>query len=271
MLSEFYYDGLNPPTYQYADIAFDKNSYHESASFRVAKASSPFESRVLIYIEELATGKVYTTDTNGADTILLYDFSVQLGDSVIYRGLEQYSYFTECAYLGPHSDSSLLVVTHIDTIGSHRIIQMDRFNFMDTLEYPNYARLHACESIKWIEGVGKLIEPFYTNAGFVEYSVNVNCYLYEGVPVEIEGYLDSICIPLGQPEMISNAIRLFPNPSSGNLSIEATNASSVDLYDISGRSVGVFQITGASIDVSGIPPGVYLLRVDDEVHKLVKR
>ncbi|MEQ9186181.1 MAG: T9SS type A sorting domain-containing protein [Cryomorphaceae bacterium] len=270
-LSEFYYDGLNPPSYHYADIAFDKNSYQESDSFRFARASSYFEPRLLVYIEEQTTGRVFVSDTNGTDTILLYDFSAEVGDSIIYRGLEEYAYYTECAYLGPWSDSSLLVVTHVDTIGSRKIIQMDRFNFMDTLEYPSYPYLHECGSIEWIEGVGKLIEPFYTNAGFVEYSVNVDCYLQEGAPVEIEGYLDSICTPLGQRDITRSAIRIFPNPSSGNLNIEGTNARHAELYDLSGRIVGVFQLTGSSIDVSGISPGVYLLQIGEEVHKIVLR
>jgi hypothetical protein len=91
-LSEFYYDGPNPPSYHYADVAFDKNSYQESDSLRIARASSWFEPRLLVYIEELAAGRVFITDTQGLDTVLLYDFSAEVGDSLIYRGLDGYPY-----------------------------------------------------------------------------------------------------------------------------------------------------------------------------------
>lgn len=175
-LFEFYYDGLIlPPSFSYADANFIAGTYEETDSLRTARLGSVFYGRTLNYIEVVDSGIVFVSDTNGEDTILLYDFTVEVGDSFLYRGLEDYSFYTPCNYLGPQSDSALMVVTELDTIGvagsERKVVRLDQYVFRDTIEFPGFPYLDYCESITWIEGIGKMTEPHFTNGGFVEYSV----------------------------------------------------------------------------------------------------
>jgi hypothetical protein len=68
-------------------------------------------------------------------------------------------------------------------------------------------------------------------------------------------------------------LSLYPNPTTNGFTINAGNQKSIlSIYDLSGSLVMSNQITGASyIDISSFPLGVYMVKVNGLVAKLIKK
>ena len=79
----------------------------------------------------------------------------------------------------------------------------------------------------------------------------------------------------------SESLRIFPNPNRGNFLISASGVSDAtvrfDLFDLTGRKITsqFFQTTGErlheEINVSGIPGGLYLLRLGNQEQQLFRK
>jgi hypothetical protein len=74
--------------------------------------------------------------------------------------------------------------------------------------------------------------------------------------------------------------QVFPNPTSGILMISdkclMINNGDVEIYDVYGRSVETrraasLQSDAVILDISHLPAGIYFLRVDNRMAKVVKR
>lgn len=72
----------------------------------------------------------------------------------------------------------------------------------------------------------------------------------------------------------SAAVRLYPNPTTGVLNIEAEEVQRVEVYDLGGRVV-IRSERSTAIDLSALPSGVYYVKVvcqqGTTVHKVVKK
>ncbi|MBK8491904.1 MAG: T9SS type A sorting domain-containing protein [Saprospirales bacterium] len=58
------------------------------------------------------------------------------------------------------------------------------------------------------------------------------------------------------------SIHIFPNPTEGKLSLNGVEAYRVDIHDWLGRKVAKFEQPVGELDISNLPAGVYLLRID---------
>lgn len=70
------------------------------------------------------------------------------------------------------------------------------------------------------------------------------------------------------------AMKIFPNPTAGMISVETCSDSRATLYSVNGRAVGSFVLTVGlnSLDISTIPAGVYFLHTDSGISlKIVKQ
>ena len=80
-------------------------------------------------------------------------------------------------------------------------------------------------------------------------------------------------------QSVGNGIICYPNPVSGNVNVKVPSGAeigSVSLHDVSGRLVKAQQSGFGSIDISGLAPGMYVMRVtldDGKVfeEKIVKK
>lgn len=78
---------------------------------------------------------------------------------------------------------------------------------------------------------------------------------------------------------VDSPYHVFPNPTSGRLVIQNTGIGAiqgVELYNLPGQLVRSFRVSvspglSEEIDVSGLAPGLYLVRIGDEVVKVVIR
>ncbi len=71
-----------------------------------------------------------------------------------------------------------------------------------------------------------------------------------------------------------DGITLYPNPTTGKLTIDAEGVSKVEVYDYSGRLVATFTNTN-QLDISQLPTGTYALRISlqkgNTVRRVIKR
>ena len=67
--------------------------------------------------------------------------------------------------------------------------------------------------------------------------------------------------------------RLHPNPSSGSITVENLNtAAAVSIYSVNGKKVmSLDNYTGESINVSALSSGLYLVSIETEESKEVRR
>ena len=73
-----------------------------------------------------------------------------------------------------------------------------------------------------------------------------------------------------------NQIKLFPNPASETLTISLPeNASTTEciLFDNAGKEMKRFRVSGGEnlVDISGLENGIYLIQIDSEICKLIKK
>lgn len=73
----------------------------------------------------------------------------------------------------------------------------------------------------------------------------------------------------------SSELKLFPNPAISSFQLSSLTAQNnlVSVYSISGQVLMQKNITSADekIDISDIPSGIYLVKVNDQVLKLTKK
>jgi hypothetical protein len=90
-----------------------------------------------------------------------------------------------------------------------------------------------------------------------------------------------VIINVGEQEMgvetlQATSLQIYPNPATDIVTIDGIQAGeTVTITDLQGRIVGALRATplhngGQTINVSGLPSGVYLVRVGNNVGKLVK-
>jgi hypothetical protein len=77
-----------------------------------------------------------------------------------------------------------------------------------------------------------------------------------------------------------SAIKIYPNPTTGELIIEITDQArndvhSIDIFDVYGRKLSSNHLIATSshhlINISSLPPGIYIVKIDGVCQKVVKQ
>ncbi|MCD4737468.1 MAG: T9SS type A sorting domain-containing protein, partial [Bacteroidales bacterium] len=67
------------------------------------------------------------------------------------------------------------------------------------------------------------------------------------------------------PEEVTEAVSVYPNPTSGNLNISGAKDSEIVIYDITGKEMAVFSdFSGEMLDLSNFEAGIYIIRITVE-------
>jgi hypothetical protein len=143
---------------------------------------------------------------------------------------------------------------------------------------------NAAESF-WIYPSG----TFDTTKMLIENYGEIGDYTYDLVALDNNGCTDttqqiiSVYTITGLKALSQNVIRVFPNPTSSQLTVElgsvAKDSYPMELIDLSGQVVQLLTIqksqSSIQIDVEDLPAGIYFLRSDAENfrlnYKIVKR
>lgn len=100
----------------------------------------------------------------------------------------------------------------------------------------------------------------YTNVAFNQASEYENDLWEMSVPSSVES-----------PEKASNSL-IFPNPAKGVFQVKSTGKF-LSVYDLHGRAVVPVQPLAetGSVDLSHCPAGVYLVRIDEEIFRIINQ
>ncbi|MEN0002498.1 MAG: T9SS type A sorting domain-containing protein [Bacteroidota bacterium] len=86
---------------------------------------------------------------------------------------------------------------------------------------------------------------------------------------------DAITVPTSIQEVDALAIKLFPNPTSGRITMQHIDASQIEVYDRLGQLVLHTFDAKNSINLESLPAGVYIVKIREAeqlfVEKVVKR
>jgi hypothetical protein len=66
-------------------------------------------------------------------------------------------------------------------------------------------------------------------------------------------------------------VRIYPNPTSGEIIIEQSGVTSADLYTISGQLAAQVPVTNGRADISNLSPGIYTARILTETGVFTSR
>lgn len=179
--------------------------------------------------------------------ILLYDFSMNVGDSINYK--------RQTDSIWCYVDSIVLVSTNAGYRNKYYL------HYYDPLEYYTM-------NIEWIEGVGSLIEfnyPYVTDY----FSLNsLNCFFRNGIKI----YQSDFSASLGDCNIETSInsytnqieIQLYPNPAQENITIKATqNINQIEVIDYSGRIIRTITDINEPetiINISGLKQGFYFVK-----------
>ncbi|MDP1622882.1 MAG: T9SS type A sorting domain-containing protein [Bacteroidales bacterium] len=197
-------------------------------------------TRNAVLREDTQAKKVYIYNENYfPHDQLLYDFSVSPGDTVQSQYINQ--------------GAPIVVYSVFDTIllnGDVRKIFC----------FDPYCAMNYIESIGGCKG---LAEPIVIGLGF---GSTILCIKEEEIPLWGEGECNYQFVAI--TEYTNPGLQIVPNPASGTLLIELPanyGEMEISLFNIQGKnSVKIIPQPGkgqSEIDVSGIPKGVYFIRV----------
>jgi hypothetical protein len=74
-------------------------------------------------------------------------------------------------------------------------------------------------------------------------------------------------------QIFSSQMSVFPNPASTSLFFNTNSSLPVDwvyIYDIQGRLLESIEVSGNSVDISGLADGAYFVRTGMDSHQLFK-
>lgn len=197
--------------------------------------------------------KVWIVLQDSVDEILLYDFDVNVGDTI--RDV----YNTQFGFSNVTSD---LVVVQTFTSnsygdGDHRIIRLDLIG--------------GSGFGYWIDGVGDIRGPFYP--GYIPDSDDgqaITCMIRDHVIVKSSPY----CEVVSAQNAITIQINVFPNPSYDIVQIESDAAHiglNAELRDVKGRLINRWDKLPHEIDMRALPNGAYFLLVSGKNTVLTRK
>lgn len=191
-------------------------------------------------------GRVYFVPHDSVNELLLYDFTLQQGDTI-----DDFYYITSGGSLG---------VLNNYTVGYTDSVLLNGF----------YHKRMDIGGAYWIEGIGcsqgLFIEPFPNVSGTAS---ELLCMSYNDTTLFPQVSYSSCLATIGITESYEEVYKIFPNPASNQISIESTvhtPQSTVEILNTLGQMVhqSAIQNPKSEIDVSGFSKGVYLLRVKEK-------
>ena len=188
-------------------------------------------------------GKVWES-YNGNSEILLYDFTANVGDSLV------------CGY----GDYFVLDSISIEQIGG-----VDRKKFWFGLEYDFTGEPYAMET--WIEGIGSDLGLLYCGSYyFCGGYYRALCFHQDGELIWQNPEYDA-CVITSVEEINDKVISVYPNPAMEKVTIDGVEAAEVQVYNAFGQLVKTIRNSN-EIPVAGLAERVYLVRIMDAEGKV---
>ena len=184
-------------------------------------------------------GKVWERYLYGSTDVLLYDFTANLGDSLV------------CGY----GDYFVLDSISIEQIGG-----VDRKKFWFGLEYDFIGDPYAMET--WIEGIGSDLGLLFCGSYFFCGGYYRALCFHQNGELVWQNPEYNACLITDVEEIHDNELTVYPNPANNLVCINGVEAAEVQVYNAIGQMVKTVRGTN-EIDVVDLAEGVYLVRIMD--------
>jgi hypothetical protein len=206
---------------------------------------------------------------NDSTPYLLYDFSAQIGDSWQFAPLD--------TNFGCDSiPKATVLAIGYDTIAGRGVQYWDISNVMDSVSYGGGPPSYQCFSARCLHsriyrnfGSGFYTtlfeaEPNFCNGVVIKTMwINYNymrCFSDDSLTIQLTTKACDYWSLIGLEEENLASFKIYPNPSSGWVTLDAEQAiSQVEITDITGRKLAVYK-NQTSFDLP-LPSGLYLLTV----------
>jgi len=246
------YSGCNTDIYY-----TDGDTIVNGVSYKILDGFHYISRTFLLTEDTIARTVTMTFAGTKIETFLLYDFSLNVGDSIdIQNPISPFP-----ATPGYFIVDSIVMRPLVDGI--------DYRHFYLSAQNPST----AVTSAVWVEGIGSL-SLINAPGGYndINETGHLSCFFKNGVSHYSK--LDSIgdCSPVQVLDLPKNnieyEINIYPKPTKDDLNIETTFVmKQIELYDINGRLILSDKINTQKYNVKltgSIPAGIYLLNIIDQ-------
>lgn len=219
------------------DTIISSESYKKLYS---SSEENPEDWNLWCFMREDADKRVWLRMDSEEDEFLMYDYSIDVGDSVLV------------GYLEP-------VYLLVDSISEITINQTERKKYWFTCNLmPEYRET-------WIEGIGSNKGICWSGSAFVVGGwYRFLCMSENGELIYMNPNYESCYLITEIDEIEKSSLKIFPNPTKNTLSIE--NIKNIDIESISllntkGQLIKLFDSNNTRLDISNISSGYYILKI----------
>jgi len=246
----------------HSDTIVNGKKYKKMYESRGQYTQHPYDWNVRYLFREDENRKVWIKPVYATDEYLLYDFSLQIGDTV------------KCYY--PYHWPTNLPPVLVSEITDYNYFGDVRKVFWFTETISDFGKC-------WIEGIGSSYGPTKEATPYSE--VFLKCYYEKRDLVYCRDFIYDflhICylpflgfLDIGENDYDVNAgINIYPNPANDILFIE--NSKNIDIRTISilniyGQIVREFEPHTTQLEISNIPVGIYFLKIATEQGDVMKK
>ncbi len=197
---------------------------------------------------------IYSKNLSGSAERILYDFNLNLGDSLSF-------------------DFETAIVVKIDSVQ----LQNNEFRKQYYLYHPDWI-YYEDDTAKIVEGFGNikngLMLPFgvhYTDGGFNTYCLFSPSEVFYNLQSSI-----SDCYKLENPisvqELNSDDLIIYPNPTNNLISFsEKISNSRLSILNLTGQIVFEEKaFSGTQLDISFLEKGIYFLKLEGELSGFIR-
>ena len=235
-------------TYEFSgDTTIDSQTY---LKLYESNEENPENWNLWCYMREDNEKKVWHRRDSDENEILMYDFSLEVGDSILdYTGL---------TYL------------IIDSTGYETIGQDERKKYyLSSTEMPDYY------SETWIDGIGSNKGICWAGSVLLVGGWSwFLCMSENGELVYMNPNYESCYLITKLDEIENPTIQVYPNPAKNLLRIdnlEKVELESISITNINGQVIKQFDSKNTKLDISNIASGLYFLKIEYKNGFLTKK
>lgn len=208
----------------------------------------------LIFKEDLISGKVWEINIGcNPNFDLLMDYSLQKGDTF------------KTGYNPLNAPTHIVDSTYIENGRKHI-----SFKYVDG---------YTGEHLEWIEGIGRNLFGINEDCNVYEGDDYLLCVYHGSSQVFANKYYSGNCHPLGIEKISSASFQIYPNPANQDIIIRLKESNSFDsriqiinsLGQIVASDILYSGSIAKTIDVSQLPPGLYILALTNSAGTMTRQ
>ncbi len=186
----------------------------------------------------------------------------QIRDTLVLTVVDRWSSYTEVTNCGPYTWDKTGTTYNKSGMKFYKGTAADGCPIRDTLvltvvdKWSSYTEVTNCGPYTW-DKTGQT----YNKSGlkFYKGTAEDGCPIRDTLDLTIiscKGHGDIV-----EPQLSTlNSITIYPNPTTGRVQLNVTEADRIEVLDLVGRRVALFENTN-TLDLSGLADGTYTLRV----------